>query len=75
MQDHKCWSYMGQLRGDHLKFQCTSGRNQGRQWDIWCWSGDGACNVNQYALCTFQSSQMHNASEWTPGQHCTEQIK
>jgi hypothetical protein len=71
MTEPKCKNALG----DHLKFQCTSGRNNGRNWDIWCWHGDIACNVNQFALCTYDLQRMHGANEWNPGQHCTQEIK
>jgi hypothetical protein len=71
MTEPKCKN----AKGDHLKFQCTSGRNNGRNWDIWCWHGDMACNVNQLALCTYDTYRMNGANEWNPGEHCTQEIK
>jgi hypothetical protein len=71
-----CGSYLGPLHGDHLKFKCTSGRNVGKEWDVYCWDKGGLrCNVTPTALCTYDPKRMRGAQEWNPGQHCTEQIR
>jgi hypothetical protein len=57
--------------GDHLQFQCTSGKNSGKQWDIYCINNGSTCNVTAFALCTYSVKRMRGAHEWNVGQHCT----
>ncbi len=72
--DRSCRTKVDVLHVNHLKFQCTSGRNAGRDWEVWC-LGDSKCNTDQHALCTYDPKRMNGALEWNPGQHCTEEAR
>ena len=67
-----CAGAVNMLHADHLKFQCAPGTKQAsREWEVWCWGTPRRCNISQYALCTYKSSDMHGALEKEPGEHCT----